>query len=1124
MLRKWSAVVMALSLAPVLAFAQNTGKVAGQVTDATTGESLPGASVLLVGTTLGTAADVDGNYFIIGVPVGTYDVRVSFAGYQTETVIGAEVNGGYTRELNFALQPGVELEEIIVDYERPLIQKDAVGVPRIATSEDIERLPVRGAAAVAKIQAGVVSKEGSGTLNIRGGRGGEVSYYVDGVKSASTGVPQSAVQEQEMQIGSINARYGDAMSGVINITTKSGASDFFGSVEALSSNQTDVYGYNLASATLGGPLGTDALNFFVSAEYVDRQDGNPRNVQTWTVPDDLLRDLIDAPTGFLVTAPGGSEFIVPIPASLADSAYILVDEFSAPDLSEGGIMFSDGTFLPGVPEGSSISLNPISRLEYVGESDLTREYKKRGRKSRALRLSGNVTVNVIESGRFRVGAAIQTGDYQSGIGGTTEMFSPHLWQANEYFNGQLHARWTQYLSQSTYYQIQGEYRFSSSEYWDPRFGKTEADWWHYRDADHSVHQNYNGYKNLSYALEEFTDADGNTVQRLAPKFTRRYPDGLLAGNQATAGLVGLTGRTFGYGHAAGGTFRMHGSATTQIGINQLEFGAEFEQGAYRNFWVSTYNLSRLYADGNPEYIGAEDTELNTDGYTSTDDMPTWLQARIFGGTGYYFDGKTHFNSDEHYFTDNGFLSTSKDKPEESYLLPPHQPVLFGGYIQDKIEFRDIVLNFGLRLDIYDNNRLIFKDKYARRPIVRVGDLDGVSVPSNIGAEYAVYFSGEDVVGFRDYDGNFYNVDGQQVQAAEVLLNGLVKITNQQVEPDMFEDFKPIWTLMPRVGVSFPVTDQALFFASYGVVTQRPGGANADIGCIAATGCSRNPSLKPTVTTKYELGFRQRIGPRSAMTINGFFHQINNLIQIRDIRGASPSTYSRFENVDFGTVKGLEFAYDLRRTAGLRINANYTLSYAKGTGSGSGTTSTIVWIDETPPNFISWLSFDQRHKFNISLDYSFGHGEGPTLIGTKLLQNMGFSILATSGSGFPYTGVLDPVPLGVSRAPVPKGAINDDRMAWTNRIDLRIQRRFRMANNSRLTAFLWIQNLMNTVNIQNVWRYSGLPGDDGFLATREGQSRIEDGVPLYPIAYQHRNRSLGNYGLPRLTRLGIRFDF
>ena len=146
MLRKWGMFVLMLLAVPALVFAQNTGKIAGVVTDSDTGDPLPGASVVLIGTTMGTITDVDGNYFIIGVPVAEYSVQASFVGYQTETVVEVDISSGYTREINFSLGPGVELDEIIVVYERPLIQKDAIGVPKIVSSEELVNLPVRGSA------------------------------------------------------------------------------------------------------------------------------------------------------------------------------------------------------------------------------------------------------------------------------------------------------------------------------------------------------------------------------------------------------------------------------------------------------------------------------------------------------------------------------------------------------------------------------------------------------------------------------------------------------------------------------------------------------------------------------------------------------------------------------------------------------------------------------------------------------------------------------------------------------------------------------------------------------------------------------------------------------------------
>ena len=1123
MLRKLSVLVLAVLVLPVAVFAQNTGKIAGVVTDASTGETLPGVNVILEGTGLGAATGVDGNYFILGIPVGTYTVVASFVGYQTARIEGVNISSGYTQELDFELQAGVELDELVVVYERPLIQQDALGVPKIVDADDIINLPVRGAGALVAIQAGVVAKEGGG-LHIRGGRSGEATYYVDGVKHGG-GVPQSAVQEQEMLIGNINARYGDAMSGIINITTKTGGQRYHGSAEVFTSQQLDPYGRNLASATLNGPIIRNKLTFALAGEASSWEDRNPRSVQTYQLTDAQLDDLWAAPMGWRITDADGNESIAPMPITLADGATLMVHDDGTPDLSAGGMTFSDGTIIP-VPEGSTVELNPLLRAEQLTEDDFTRSYKKRMGASWGMTLRGNVIWNVFESARLRVGGRYSLSQGESGSS-FYEIVSPQTvgrWDNNSY---EAHVRWTQYLSQSTFYQIQGEWRSYFNESFDPRFGRDYEDFWFYRDIDHPEHATIAGYKNLGYVTETRIDdhdtpddpSDDTEFEVQVPQYTRRYTDGLSISAETVAGLTGIAGgRGLGYGKSNGHRYRIHATATTQIGLNQIEFGAEYETAVSRGWGINTNQLARIYADGNPENIASDDPELNTDGYTSLEELPTHLLARTAGGTGYNFLGTEQHDSENF----SGRLDTSKDKPETDYYQRPHRPIYYGGYVQDKIEFSDIVLNLGLRVDVWDNNRPTLKDKYARRPIVRAGGLSGV--PAGIGDDYAVYFSGDDVVGYRDLGGYFYDAEGNPTEAHNVLLNGLVDITSDKVTEDMFEDYTPQVTLMPRIGVSFPITNEALFFASYGVLSKRPSAGAGLIGCIQATACSANNSLLPEITTKYELGFRQRLGTRQALSISGFFHQINNLIQIRDLRVASPSAYSRYENVDFGTVKGLEFDYDLRRTRGVTMRANYTLSFAQGTGSGSGTTGYIVWIDETPPNFISPLNFDQRHKLNVSLDYRLGRGEGPTLVGTKLLQNFGFNFLFTAGSGFPYTGVQYPLPANASRAPLPKGGINEDRMPWTSRIDMRIQRRFQLNSKYRMTAFLNMTNVLNTVNVQTVFRYSGLPDDDGFLSTAGGIQFLESAQPVSETLYRHRTRHLGNFGRPRQTRIGVRLDF
>ena len=1138
MLRKWGTLVLLLLAMPALAFAQNSGKLAGRIIDSDTGDGLPGATVIIEGTSFGTATDVDGHYFIIGVPVGTYDVLASFVGFSTRKVEDVQISTGYTREIDFVLQPGLELDEIVVTYEKPLIQKDAIGVPKIVNAEEIVNLPVRGAAAVASIQAGVVSKEGSDALNIRGGRSGEVTYYIDGVKvvgsarlgasGSQIGLPQSAIEEQEMIIGSINARYGDAMSGIINITTKSGSSKFFGSLEGLTSESLDDFGYTLASGTLGGPIIPGKLSFFVSAEFLNEDDSNPRSVGLFALTDAQLDDLRGAPIGFLVNDDAGNQVILPIPNSLTAGASLNVDADGNPDVSSGGLVFSDGTTIavPGNVDISTLKLNPASRAEHLTRSDFEDNLFKRAYANENLSLSGNLTWNVFKSGRLRLGGRYNTGEFEtltfgSRFTGTAtdlrSLFSPDMLRIGERDRYQIYGTWTQYLSNNTFYQLQVDFSDDDGQTYDPRFGTGFDDFLEYGNIDNPAHAALKGYKNLRNlaAADCRTNEAGDLLV-----FCDRYEDGIPISSETTAGLVSLVGGTGnGYSKFHNQQFRLQASATTQLGSHQIEFGGEYEQRTQRFWGINARTLARFVADGRPEQIDPNDPDQNSDGYSSYSAIPVFVIEDLVGYYGYDVRGQNEVDTEN--FT--AFLDTDKNKPEADYNIAPYEPIYYGGYIQDKLEFGDMVLNLGLRVDVFDNNQRVFKDKFARRPIVRAGEVG--SSPAGIGSDYAVYFSGDNIIGYRDLQGNFYNNEGQSVNSGDIILNSLVRQTGSKITEEMFEDYEPQVTWMPRIGVSFPVTDQALFFASYGVVSQRPSGRNfADLAELEAAGNRDNNNLLPETTTKYELGFRQRVGSRTALTLSGFFHQINNLIQLRNLREATPNGFSRYENVDFGTVKGFEFGLDMRRTRGVALNANYTLSFADGTGSGDRTTSVIVWIDETPPNFISPLDFDQRHKMNLSIDYRLGAGEGPTVLGAKLFENFGINVLATAGSGFPYTGVIEPFPVNASRAPNPSGGVNEDRMPWTSRIDLRIDRRFQLSGGSSLTAFFWVQNVFDQTNTQNVWRFTGLPNDDGFLSTAGGIQFLESAVPASQTLYTQRNRILGYVGIPRLTRLGVRIDY
>lgn len=281
----WSIALLLLLSLTVLA--GETGKIAGKVTDAETGEALPGTNVIVEGTTLGAAADADGNYTILNVPPGLYRVRFSFLGYQIVVVSDVRVNVDLTTRVNQALTPGaVELGTVEVVGERnPLVRADLTNTQVAVTSDLIESLPVDQIRDVIKLQAGII-EDNSGAIHIRGGRSNEIAYQINGVSlnnpffnSQNVGLATNAVQEVSVSTGTFSAEYGNALSGVINYVTKEGGPKLNGTFKLWTGDhvsnrsdvffnidETDVFNNTRFEWTLGGPvpLFGNKVTFFTS--------------------------------------------------------------------------------------------------------------------------------------------------------------------------------------------------------------------------------------------------------------------------------------------------------------------------------------------------------------------------------------------------------------------------------------------------------------------------------------------------------------------------------------------------------------------------------------------------------------------------------------------------------------------------------------------------------------------------------------------------------------------------------------------------------------------------------------------------------------------------------------------
>ena len=491
-----------------------------------------------------------------------------------------------------------------------------------------------------------------------------------------------------------------------------------------------------------------------------------------------------------------------------------------------------------------------------------------------------------------------------------------------------------------------------------------------------------------------------------------------------------------------------------------------------------------------------------------------------------------------------------------------EPIYTAGYIQDKFAFDDLIFNIGLRVDRFDANQSVLADEYCLYQAYTAGsnaDLLSSSDyerPNGIGDDYVVYVNDlenpTEVVGYRDGQ-NWYDQNGELIIDPKSLAQASTtgQITPYLVNPEdsvsipVFADYEPETVFSPRVSFSFPISDEAQFFAHYDVITQRPPSGNRiepvdylyiedRVGALI-----NNPNLKSEKTVDFELGFAQTLNLNSSLTISAFYRELRDMIQIVRTNYSYPVSYLTYGNIDFGTVKGMSATYDLRRTGNVTMSANYTLQFADGTGSSSS--SGLSLVNTGQPNLRTTipLAYDQRHSFNLSMDYRYASGKdytGPVWFDKQVFANAGANFVIVAGSGTPYSkqsNITQEGAFGINDRSVLEGSINGSRLPWSVRINTKINKRFTLdvgqLDNKRKLGFnvyLQIQNLLNTKNVQSVYRATGNPDDDGYLSDVSAQTDIEaqNDPQSFRDIYSMKINSPFNYSLPRMARLGIEINF
>jgi len=307
-----SGLVLVFLMVPLI-YAGTTGKIAGVITDRETGEPLPGVSVMVVGTTMGAATNLKGEYFILNVAPGLYALRASLIGYAPMEFENVAVSIDLTTTMDFNLvSEAVEVTGITVTAEKPLIEEDLTSTAHIITTADIIHRPVINTDGIIYRTPGVVFDPIAGPINqgtqgtvlgnegnritdtanpgitLRGGRPQETVYMVDGfsitdpiLSGQATNLNHIVLSEVQLITSGFNAEYGNALSGIVNYVTQEGGSKHSGryqySTDAVLGDDYDL-GTNEHFLNLLGPVPAAGgqLTYYLSGNLYLTDDWAPR--------------------------------------------------------------------------------------------------------------------------------------------------------------------------------------------------------------------------------------------------------------------------------------------------------------------------------------------------------------------------------------------------------------------------------------------------------------------------------------------------------------------------------------------------------------------------------------------------------------------------------------------------------------------------------------------------------------------------------------------------------------------------------------------------------------------------------------------------------------------------------
>ena len=614
-------------------------------------------------------------------------------------------------------------------------------------------------------------------------------------------------------------------------------------------------------------------------------------------------------------------------------------------------------------------------------------------------------------------------------------------------NGTVNLKITHVLSPSTFYEVSGGFVFNQGHTWDPY-----------------LKDNYVGYG----------DSVANT-EAGAPWY-RRPSEGNRYGRFTVPSVLAVfQGFTFNapntpiseYSKFKNQNINITAALSSQVNKeNALKFGGDVQMMTFSKFAMSNA-LTLLLAN-----------RVN-----SGDDLARTIMLNGINNYGYDVLGDPYTGSTSNY---------------DAGQIAPKKPIFAGVYLEDRLEYQNLIVNAGLRYDYINTDNTVMVD--PTHPELSFDKNTHLIIPG--GWTKAPSFSG----------------------------------------------------LSPRLGFSFPVTDQTVFHAQYGKFIQqtrlndiykseyawsyqvaRPG--NFYTTSVAGL------NVRPIRTTQYEVGFTQQLGEFASFDLTGYYKDISGQVVYNQLyvdKSSGFLDYTALTNGDFATTKGIEVSFNMRRTSRIMVNGSASFESAEGTNSNPFANAGLVGSPLDPnyvykPNNIQPLAFNRALSGNLSIDYRFGIDDGPSV-----LHQFGASLLLTFASGHPFTlgygsGVAGNLEgFNAGRFRLASEPLGSSTTPANFQLDLSVDKSFLIMDKLNATIFVNVINLLNTKNYINVFTRTGSATDDGYLTSPEGRQLTESYGQDFVDLYKAINLDYGDgysvatgnllYGPPRQIRVGVRLEY